>query len=174
MFLISPVRFVAANPISISVPTLIVEVVIFLAMVWLMERLVFTPIRTAWQERNEAIQAGIEASTATRDEAEEARLEVRRILNEARRQAQQVLDEVRAEGDRLRALSVEEATQEFQRLVAQARIEIQVEQAQASAQLLDLVVDLALEAASKVAGKSVLTPDARSLAAKVVSQTGLA
>ena len=164
---------VAANPISISVSTLLIEVAIFLAMVWVMDRLVFTPIRTAWRERDDAIQAGIEASTSTRDEAEEARREVRRILSEARHEAQRTIDEVRGEGEQLRAQTIDGATAEFQRLVNEARVEIQAEQVQAATQLRDVVVDLALEAASKIAHKSIDDANARELAAAVVTQARL-
>lgn len=168
-----PLPFVAANPISISLSTLVLEVVIFLVMVWLMERLVFNPIRTAWRERNQAIEAGLVASTATRDESEEARREVRRILSEARRDSQKSLDEARAEGELLRAQRVEEATAEFQRLVAEARVQIQAEHARAGAQLKHLVIDLALEAATKVVGQPVAAPEARQVAAAVVSRAGM-
>jgi len=174
MNLLLPVRFVAANPNSISVPTLVVEAVIFLAMVWAMEKLVFSPIRQAWRERNAAIQTGLEASTATRDEAERGRQEVRRILSEARRQSQVALDGIRAEGEKIRSQNVEEATAEFQRLLTEARAQIRAEQSQALVELKDLVVDLALEAASKVTAQPISSPEARSVAAGVVGQAGLA
>jgi F-type H+-transporting ATPase subunit b len=172
-YVLTPPPFVASSPISFSVPTLVVELLIFLGMVWLMERFVFSPVRAAWREREERIQAGIEASTATRDEAIEAREEVRRILSEARREAQRSIDSVTKEGEELRTKQIEEATTEFQRLVNQARIEIQAEQAKASAQLRDQVIDLALEAASKIGGRSYDAPDTRELAASVVASGGL-
>ncbi len=167
-----PVPVVASTPISVSIPTLIIELLIFLGMVWLMERLVFTPIRKAWREREAAIQAGLEASSLTRDEAEESRAEVSRILREARQHAQVAIDSAIAEGDKVRAAKIGEATDEFQRLVTEARIEIQAEQAQAAAQLRQWVVDLALEAASRVSGQSYDSPEARDLAAAVVGQEG--
>lgn len=163
-------RFVAATPVSISIPTMLIMVVILAGMVWLMEKLLFTPVRTAWREREQSIQSGIEASTSVRDEAAEAQEEVRRILADARRQAQQSIDEVTAEGSRLRDERVTEATAEFQRLVEEARQEIDAARAQAAAQLHDLVIDLALEAAAKVTGRSYNTPETRQLAATVVSR----
>jgi F-type H+-transporting ATPase subunit b len=166
------VKFVAATPISISIPTLVIELLIFLGMVWLMEATVFGPIRRAWRERDEAIQAGLAASSSAQNEAEEARTEVQRILNDARRQAQSAIDDVTAEGDRLRAEYVEQATAEFQRLVNEARVQIQAEQAQAAAQLRDRIIDLALEAASQVTGRSYATAEVRQLAASVVSREG--
>ncbi|GEM_PF-2296052 len=165
---------VAATPVSISVPTLIIEALVLLGMVWLMEATVFGPVRRAWRERNQQIEAGLRAVGETRDETAEARDEVRRILTEARREAQRILDEVSQEGASLRAQQIEEATAEFQRLVGEARVQIQSEQAQAAAQLRDLVIDLALEAASKVTGQTYATPQTRELAAAAVAREGLA
>jgi F-type H+-transporting ATPase subunit b len=170
--LLVPVPVVASTPISVSIPTLVIELLIFLGMVGLMERLVFTPIRQAWRERDAAIQAGLEASTLTRDEAEEARAEVNRILRQARQHAQAAIDAAIAEGDKVRAAKIAEATEEFQRLVTEARIEIQAEQAQAAAQLRQWVVDLALEAAARVSGQSYDDPEVRELAAAVVGREG--
>lgn len=162
-------RFVAATPVSLSVPTMAIMVVILIGMVWVMEKLLFSPVRTAWRERDQNIQSGIEASSAVRDEAAEAREEVRRILFEARREAQRSIDEVTSEGDRLRTEQTAEATAEFQRLVDEARGQIQAARTQAAAVLQDLVIDLALEAASKVAGRSYSTPEVRQLAAVAVN-----
>lgn len=164
----------AANPIAISVPTLLIEVVIFLGMVFLLDRLVFDPIRKAWRERDALVQAGLQASTDTRLEAEEAHAEVRRILGDARRQAQKTFDEVSAEADRLRTEQLEQALAEFHRLVEEARVSIQAEQALAGEQMRNMVIDLALEAASRVTGRSYDIPEARQLAADVIARESLA
>src|SRR5437588_430014 len=89
-------------PVSISLSTLIIELLIFLGTVWFMERFVFTPIRAAWAERERRIAEGLNASSQSRDEVEQARAEVRRILGEARQQAQQQVDAAVAEGARIR------------------------------------------------------------------------
>lgn len=165
---------IAATPVSVSVPTLVIEALIFLAMVFFMEKLVFAPIRRAWRGREESIQAGLLASGETRNEAQGAREEVRSILTAARREAQRAIDEVTAEGNRLRGTRIEEATAEFQRLLDEARSQIRNERAQAAQQMRNLVVDLALEAAARVTGGSYGTPEARRLAASVVEQESLA
>jgi F-type H+-transporting ATPase subunit b len=167
------IRFVGATPVSISVPTMVIEALLLIGMVWLMEVLVFSPVRKAWREREQNIQSGLEASSAVRDEAADVHEEVRRILGEARRQAQRSIDGVTEEGDQLRAERIAEATAEFQRLVNEARIEIQAEQAQAAAQLQNQIIDLALQAAAKVTGRSYDAPETRQLAASVVGEESL-
>jgi F-type H+-transporting ATPase subunit b len=165
--------FLAANPVSISVSTLVVEVVIFLLMVWAMESLVFNPIRTAWAERDRRIQEGLEASTESRDEAEHARQEVERTLLEARRQAQSDIDAATQAGDRARDELVAQATAEFRRLVDAARVDIGAERDRTAQALPDRIVDLALLAASHVTGQTYSEQRVRELAATVVSREGL-
>lgn len=161
------------GPVSISIPTLLVELVIFLAMVWAMEALVFTPIREVWAERDRSIQEGLAASEQSRQEAERARQEVARIVAEARRNAQRAIDEGAAAGGRVRDELLAKASEEFRKLLDQARQEIAAERERSAAALRDRIVDIALEAASKVTGKSYDQPQVRELAAAVVEREGL-
>lgn len=161
------------GPVSISIPTLIVELVIFVLMVLVMEQMVFTPIREKWAERDRLIQEGLASSSEGRDEAEQARLEVQRILGEARRTAQQSIDEVTVAGSRERDDLTARATEEFRRLVDEARATIQADQREAAATLQGRVVDLALLAASHVTGQSFAEPRVRELAAGVVEREGV-
>jgi F-type H+-transporting ATPase subunit b len=160
-------------PVSISVPTLIIELAIFLATVWLMERLVFAPIRDAWAERDRRIQEGLSASTDSREEAERAQGEVDRILAGARREAQAKIDHATAEGGRTRDDLVARATEEFRRLVDEARQEIAAERERSAATLKTRIVEIALLAASRVTGQSFDQPEVRELAAAVVERQGL-
>jgi F-type H+-transporting ATPase subunit b len=164
---------VLAIPVIPSVPTLVVELIIFLAMVWVMERLVFEPIRAAWAERDRRIQEGLNASSESRGELEQARAEVQRILTEARRQAQSEVDAAVARASQVRDQLVEQASEEFRRLVDVAQVEISQERERAAASLRDRVVELALLAASRVTGQTYSEPRVREVAAAVVSREGL-
>jgi ATP synthase F0 subunit b len=161
------------GPVSISLPTLILEAGIFLAMIWVMEALVFNPIRRAWSDRDRLIQEGLASSTEGRDEAEHARAEVRRLLASARQTAQQEIDEATAAGGRVRDEAVARASEEFRRLVEEARARIIQQRERDATALEQRVVDIALEAARRVTGQSYDRPEVRELAAAVVSREGL-
>jgi F-type H+-transporting ATPase subunit b len=161
------------GPVSISVPTLVIELVIFLLTVYMMERLVFSPIRAKWAERDRLIQEGLAASTEGRDEVEQARAEVMRILQEARREAQRQIDEVTAAGNRQRDELVTAASAEFRRQVEAAQQQIRAERERSASELRGRIVDIALEAARSVTGQSYAEPQVRELAAAVVSREGL-
>jgi F-type H+-transporting ATPase subunit b len=161
------------GPVSISIPTIIVELVIFLVTVFMMERLVFDPIRTAWVERDRQIQEGLQASTGSHDEVVRAREEVQRILREARQSAQGHIDRATAEGNRVRDEQVAQASGEYRRMVDEARGRIASTRDRTAAGLQDRVVDLALLAASRVTGQTFDQPQVRELAAAVVQREGL-
>jgi F-type H+-transporting ATPase subunit b len=163
----------ALGPVAISVPTILIEVAIFLAMVWAMEAWVFTPIRRVWAERDRDIQEGLAASQHSREEAERARQEVERILAGARRDAQKRLDEGTSAGSRIRDELVSRAQEEFRRLVDEARTQVGQERERAAAALKDRIVDMALQAALTVTGQSYDQPQVRELAATVVRREGL-
>jgi F-type H+-transporting ATPase subunit b len=160
-------------PVSISLSTLVIELLIFLATVWIMERLVFTPIRTAWAERERRIQEGLNASNQSREEVEQARAEVQRLLSEARQQAQQQMDAAVQDSAQLRDDLVARASEDFRQQVDAARGTIAQERESAAANLQNRIVDMALLAASRVTGESFDQPQVRELAAAVVSQEGL-
>lgn len=162
-----------AGPIQISFPTLIIELIIFLGMVYAMEAWVFNPIRRAWGERDRAIQEGLAASAESREEAERARAEVRRILAEARGQAQSQIDQAIATAGTLRDQLVAEATEEFRRLLDRARQDIAAERERTAETLQDRIVDIALLAATRVTGQRFDQPQVRELAAAVVRREGL-
>jgi ATP synthase F0 subunit b len=161
------------GPVSISLPTILVEAAIFLAMVWVMEMLVFNPIRTAWAERDRLIQEGLAASTEGRDETEHARAEVRRMLVDARQEAQRQIDLATAAGEKVRDEAIAQATAEFRRLLDEARIRISSERERDARALEHRIVDIALEAARTVTGQSYDQPQVRELAASVVGREGL-
>jgi len=163
----------ATGPVGISIPTLIIELVIFMVMMFLMEAWVFNPIRAAWAERDRSIQEGLAASGQSRDEAARAREEVRRILTEGRRNAQRQIDEATLAGKKTRDELVGQATAEFRRLVDEARQQIDAERDRSASQLRNRIVDVALLAASRVTGKSYDQPQVRELAATVVEREGL-
>lgn len=160
-------------PVSISVSTLVVELLIFLLMVYLMERLVFNPIRGAWAERDRRIQEGLAAATISREEAEEGRAEVRDILADARQQAQQAVDAATAKGDQIRDDLVAQATAEFRKLVEAAQGDISAQRGRTAEALQARIIDLSLLAAAHVTGQSYSEPRVRELAATVVSREGL-
>jgi F-type H+-transporting ATPase subunit b len=161
------------GPVSISIPTLVVELVIFLATVWLMQTLVFEPIRVAWEQREKAIQEGLAASSDSQEEAQRGAEQVREVFAEARRRAQAEIDAAAARGNTIREELIAQATQEFRRLLDAARAEIAEERERSAGTLRERIVEIAVLAATKVTGQSYDQPQVRELAATVIEREGL-
>lgn len=161
------------GPVSISIPTLVVELVIFLATVWLMQSLVFEPIRLAREEREKAIQDGLAASSNSQEEAQRGADQVREVYAEARRKAQAEVDASAARGNAVREELVAQATEEFRRLLDAARAEIAQDREQSAERLRDRIVEISILAATKVTGQTYTGTQVRELAAAVVAREGL-
>src|SRR5438270_9729947 len=161
------------GPVSISIPTLVVEFVIFMATVWLMQTLVFEPIRVARDEREKAIQEGLAASSNSQEEAERGAEQVREVYANARRRAQAEVDAAAARGNSIREELVAQATAEFRRLLDAARTEIAQDRERSAATLRDRIVEISILAATKVTGQTYDQPQVRELAAAVVAREGL-
>lgn len=161
------------GPVSISLPTVVIELVIFLAMVWAMETLVFNPIRHAWAERERMIQEGLAAAGHSREEAQETQEQIQTIFAEARQAAQRTIDEGADAGNRIREELVTQAQEEFRRLLNDALLEITAERERSAETLRARIIDIALQAASRVTGQSYDQPQVRQLAAAVVEREGL-
>lgn len=161
------------GPVSISIPTLVVELVIFLATVWLMQTLVFEPIRIAREEREKAIQEGLAASSNSQEEAQRGAEQVREVYADARRRAQAEVDAAAARGNEIREELVAQASAEFRRLLDDARVEIARDREQAAERLRDRIVEISILAATKVTGQTFDGPQVRELAAAVVAREGL-
>jgi len=90
--------------------TLLIQVVLFLAFIWVMNRLLFRPAIVVLEERDRQIAGGREKAAAL-----EARIAEAIASYEAR------LRQARAEAERERAVLLQEAAQEEARIAAEGR-----------------------------------------------------
>ena len=129
----------------------------------------FPVILKTLSERQRVIQEGVENAQRAKRELEEATDRAEQILLEARRQAQETIGNAtkaaEAEANRIQ----EEARARAEEIAKQEIARIQQEAARARADLIRLVVNLSINAASKVIGKSIDSNDNRRLVEQFVS-----
>lgn len=125
-------------------------------------------IRTL-EQRQAVIREGVENAERARRDLDEATAHAEQILIEARRQAQETIAQATraAEGEANRIQ--EEARARAEQIGKQEVARIQQEAARARSELSRLVVDLSINAASKVISKSVDSNDNRRLVEEFVS-----
>jgi F-type H+-transporting ATPase subunit b len=144
------VPVVAANsPLSLNL-TFPVEIVVFLALLYLLSRYVFPPISNALKVRQQQIAQALSEAEAARREVDEARQKEKSDLADARRQAQEILDRAEKLGEELREELRQKGRQEQEAMITRARAELAQEREQAVSQLRRQVADLVLLATQKI------------------------
>jgi F-type H+-transporting ATPase subunit b len=132
--------------------TLIAEAVAFLLMVGVLWRWVYPIVIRIAEQREQAIEAGLQQAQEAEKRLADVRVEVEKLLDEARVQAREISDrahrEAAAEADELRS----KARREAKILSDQARVDIIAEQDRALRELRTQVGALVVAAAARVLG----------------------
>jgi F-type H+-transporting ATPase subunit b len=139
----------AANPLALNA-TFIVEIVVFLALLWLLRRYVFPPLNRALLARQALIAQSLSEADEARKEAERARAAERVEMADARAKAQEVLDRAQKLGDQLRDELRQKGEQDQQAMLERARAELAREREQAVLEVRRQVADLVMLATTKV------------------------
>ncbi len=125
-------------------------------------------IRTM-DRRQAVIREGIENAEKAKRDLEEATARAEAELLEARRQAQDIIAQAQKAGQREQERIVEEAHARAAQIEQQEVARIRQEAARARAEISRLVVNLSIDAAGKVIGRSVNERDNRRLVEEFVT-----
>jgi F-type H+-transporting ATPase subunit b len=135
--------------------TLIVQLIVFLILVWFTMKFVWPPIAAALDERAKKIADGLSAADKAKSELAVANQRVEQQLAAARDDAARRL----ADAERLAHSMIEEAkgraSEEAAKIVAAARAEAEQESVKAREALRDEVAALAVKAAEQILRKEV-------------------
>jgi F-type H+-transporting ATPase subunit b len=131
----------------------------------------FPVIIKTLNQRQAVIQEGIENAERAKRDLAEATARAEQVLLEARRQAQETIANAVKAAEAEAARIQEEARARAEEIGKQEVARIQQEAARARAELNRLVVNLSIEAASKVISKSVDSKDNRRLVEEFVSSS---
>jgi F-type H+-transporting ATPase subunit b len=123
---------------------------IFIVLLVVLTRFAFRPLTAAVREREDRLEAAIEAARRDREEAAQLLEEQRRALDAARVEAQRVVADSRTTAEKLRAEMIEHTKAEQRELLERARAEIDNERRRAITDLRREAVELALAGATKV------------------------
>jgi F-type H+-transporting ATPase subunit b len=135
--------------------TLIGQTIAMVVFVWFAMKFIWPVLMNVIEERRKIIADGIAAGERGQKELAEARHGSEAILAEARQKAIQVTDLAHKRGNDLVNEAKTTAAAEGQRLVAQARAEIENEKNRARDNLRQEVSTIALAGAARVLGREV-------------------
>jgi F-type H+-transporting ATPase subunit b len=130
--------------------TLIVQMIVFIVLVWFTMKFVWPMILGPMEERSRKIAAGLAAAEKGQEEFAQARDRAEAIVREARERANLIIDQAQHRANELVEQAKGTATAEGRRLVEAAKQQIELEASHAREALRREVATIAVSAASKV------------------------
>ncbi|MBI79998.1 MAG: F0F1 ATP synthase subunit B [Gammaproteobacteria bacterium] len=139
---------------SINV-TLLVQMIVFILLVWFTMTYVWPIIRGAMDERENKIADGLAAAEKGQSDLVLAKEKADKILLEAKSQAKEVLDQASLSASNIAEEARANAENEMMKKLEAAQSEIEVEINRAKDQLREQVASIALAGAEKVLKKEI-------------------
>ena len=150
--------------------TLVVQMIVFVVLIWFTMKVVWPMILGPMEERSKKIAAGLAAGDKGQQELAQARDRADAILREARERATQIVEQAQRQANDLVDQAKGTATSEGARLVEQAKQQIELETSHAHEALRREVATIAVTAASKVLEREINPQTHADLLSKLATQ----
>ena len=142
------------NPLVPTLPELIIGTICFLVVFGVLGKMLLPRIIKTLNEREDAIQGGINRADEAQAEAAQLLDQYRAQLADARQEASRIRAEAHEQGAQIIAELRERAEAEARRITETAQAQIEAERQQALISLRSEVGSLATELASRIVGES--------------------
>jgi F-type H+-transporting ATPase subunit b len=150
--------------------TLIIQMIVFLLLVFFTMSYIWPPLMRAVEERQKKIAQGLAAADRGEQELQKARESADVILREARERAGQIIDQAQHRANDILEQARAGAQQEGQRLVASAQQQIGLEASRARESLRREIGEIAVAAASKLLEREIDPRAHQELISKLAAQ----
>lgn len=141
--------------------TIIVELVIFLVVLWVIWRYVVPPVKRVMQQRQDMIRKQIEESQEASEKLAAAERKYEEALDEARTEAAKIREGARAEAQRLKEEMRDQAEQEVAGIRQRGEEQLTTQREQVVRELRSEIGNLAVTLSERMVGES-LADDSRS------------
>lgn len=161
--------------INILIPNIsefIPSIIAFLIIWFLLANFAWPAVANMMDKRSETIKESLASAEAARIEAQELLDEYKTQLADARRESAEILAEAKRSGEVVRADITSKAQAEADDIIQKARLAIENEKKQASADLQSSVADLSVSVAGKLLGENLDDEQHRKLIEKYISEVG--
>ena len=135
--------------------TLIVQMIVFILLIWFTMRFVWPMILGPMNERESRIAKGLAAAEEGEKELSQARDKADVIIREARERANQIIDHAQHRATEVIEQAKGTASSEGARIVAAAQQQIELDTTRAKESLRREVAGIAVNAASKLLGREI-------------------
>lgn len=150
--------------------TLFGQMLTFLVFVWFTRKFVWPPVMQALEERRSRIAEGLAAAERGQKALENADAQVAERLREARQQASQIIEQAERRGAELVEEAKENAQAAGERMLAQARAELEQDTNRAREALRGEVAAIALSGARQLLEKEIDASTHRDLLDRLAGQ----
>ena len=158
------------DALGINLPGLITQVVSFIILFALLQRLLYKPILRMLDQRSNRIRESLEAAQKARDEAARSQEEMQRQIETSRTEGQQLITQARDVADRFRQEEIAKARGEIGVERARAQSNIQRERDAAIEELRREFAGMTITAAERVIERSLDEQAHRELIEKVLEE----
>lgn len=135
--------------------TLIIQSAVLLILGWITMKFIWPPLITAIEERQRKIADGLAAADKGEKSLSDAQGAAAVIVKEARAQAGKIVDLANRRSNEMMDEAKGAAVAEGQRLIGEARQEVELEKGRVRTQLRAEVADLAIAGAARVLGREI-------------------
>jgi len=149
-----------SSPLWPTASELVLGIVCFVVVFGILGKMLLPRITKVLEEREDAIQGGINRADEAQAEAQAVLAQYRAQLDDAKHESARMREEAREQGAQIIAEMRERAEAEARRITEAAQSQIEAERQQALISLRAEVGSLATELASRIVGES-LTDEAR-------------
>ena len=156
---------------DINLVGLTFQVINFLLLLYILNRLLFKPLLARMDERSAKIEKGLEDAEVAARDRELARAEREAAVSEARKEAANVIANANKIATDTRDEILTKARADAEKVTERAREEINAEKEKAMAELRAQVADLALEAAGKLVRSDMNATTQRRLVEEFLAET---
>jgi len=159
---------------DINLVGLTFQVINFLLLLYILNRLLFKPLLARMDERSAKIEKGLEDAEVAARDRELARAEREAAVSEARKEAAALLTNANKIATDTRDDILTQARADAEKVTERAREEITAEKEKAMAELRAQVADLALEAAGRLIRSDMNATTQRRLVEEFLAETSSA
>lgn len=130
--------------------TLVIQMLVFLALVWFTMKFVWPPLTKAMEERQDKIATGLAAAERGRKELELAQHRIKEEMKQAKTQAAEIIEKANRLGSKMIEEAKVAAREQAQQLAKSAQEQIAIEVNRAKESLRQQVASLAMVGAEKI------------------------
>ena len=149
--------------------TIVIQGATFLAFFMIVKVLFADKIKAMLEERKEAIAKDLSAATEAKENAEKLENAYAEMIKGAHDEKAEILHNAAQDGEIMKEKIVAEAREQAETIITNARKEIDRERTQAEKELRDSIVDMTIDAAEKISGKSFTKEDHAQLISESIS-----